>query len=204
MKTTKPLSTISYNSFNWLTGTLDRLLENGIIRFYALIGHKPEEDENKAHYHVYVEPAKQVDDNWLQGQFVEPVAGEKPLKSLPFNKSKFVDWYWYGLHDVAYLASKQQARKYHYSKDDYITSDVDYLDELVRQNPNPRGEMLRAVEMMQKGMDNMSVALALNTPLKSLRFTLDAIANLRGYMGIDNVERYGKLGHENDDDGKDF
>lgn len=137
MKTTKPLSTISYNSFNWLMGTLDRLLENGIIRFYAVIGHKPEEDENKAHYHVYVEPAKQLDDNWLQSQFVEPVAGDKPLKSLPFNKSKFVDWYWYGLHDVAYLASKQQARKYHYSKDDYIVSDVDYFDELVRQNPNP-------------------------------------------------------------------
>lgn len=83
MKTTKPLSTISYNSFNWLMGTLDRLLENGIIRFYAVIGHKPEEDENKAHYHVYVEPAKQLDDNWLQSQFVEPVAGDKPLKSLP-------------------------------------------------------------------------------------------------------------------------
>lgn len=58
--------------------------------------------------------------------------------------------------------------------------------------------------MMQKGMDNMSIALAMNTPLKSLRFTLDAIAELRGYMAIDNVERNGKIGHENDDDGKDF
>lgn len=204
MKTTKPLSTISYNSFNWLTGTLDRLIENGIIRFYALICHKPEEDENKAHYHVYVEPAKQVDDNWLQGQFVEPVAGDKPLKSLPFNKSKFVDWYWYGLHDSAYLASKQQARKYHYSKDDFITSDVDYFDELVRQNPNPRGEMLRALDLMQKGADDYTIALMMNTPLKSLKFTMDALANMRGYMGLDNVERNGKLGHENADDGKDF
>lgn len=55
----------------------------------------------------------------------------KPIKPLPFNCSKFDDWYLYCTHNIAYLASKGQSRKYHYAKDEFLTSDEDYLNEMV-------------------------------------------------------------------------
>ena len=53
----------------------------------------------------------------------------KPLGTLNFRPSKFVDWYLYALHDSAYLETKGQARRYHYTLDDVVTSDHDELVE---------------------------------------------------------------------------
>ena len=38
----------------------------------------------------------------------------------------------YVSHDAAYLASKGQTRKYHYLEEDFISSNSDYLHELIR------------------------------------------------------------------------
>jgi hypothetical protein len=44
-----------------------------------------------------------------------------------FNSSRFDPWYLYALHDKRYLASKGQARRFHYLHEDIVTSDEDEL-----------------------------------------------------------------------------
>lgn len=132
MSTRKPFSSISYNSPNFLSNILDTLLEEGKISFWAYITHEPEEDEEKSHHHVYVEPAKPIEYSTFVKYFIEPVESNMPLRCLPCRPAKTEDWILYNLHDKYYLASKFQSRKYHYKLDDFVTSDIDYLRELFR------------------------------------------------------------------------
>lgn len=139
MRTTKPIATISYNSPEYLRLKLDELLKAKKISFWAFIRHKPEEDEGgkKYHNHVYVEPAKMLQTVDLSEALKEfdPAKPDKYLGCINFRFSKFDDWYLYGLHDRAYLAWKQQSRKFHYSPEEMVTSDPDELNYLV-QNIN--------------------------------------------------------------------
>jgi len=184
VKTTKPLSTISYNTFNFLLGVLDRLVSNDILSFYAFIHHDAEEDENKDHFHVYMEMAKAVDTIWLRKQFNEPDPNnpKDPLGVLPFNKSKFCDWYWYGLHDKSYLLSKGQSRKFHYEATEVITDDTEYLAELVRQNPRPTAELAQVTELLQHGFTPMQIALQMNVKLRNLPFFLHGLEEVKGHV----------------------
>lgn len=131
MRTTKPISTISYNSEAYLELKLNELLKSGHLSFWVFIHHEPEDDEagRKEHCHVYLEPAKmlQTDEIKKMLQEFDPQHPEKPLGCMSFHGSKFDDWYLYGLHDKAYLASKGQTRKFHYKHEDMRTSDVDEL-----------------------------------------------------------------------------
>jgi len=130
LKTSKPISTISFNSDDFLKYKLDELVENHIVEFYAMIKHHPEDDEagKKYHWHVYIEVSKIVQTVFLGDLFNEPVPdNNKPLKCLPFESSNFANWYLYALHDVDYLALKNQSRKYHYTHNDIITNDEDML-----------------------------------------------------------------------------
>lgn len=137
MRTTKPISTISYNTEGYLKLTLDNLVKSKIISFWAYIYHKPEDDEcgKKNHFHVYVEPSKMLQTVDLRAAFKEfdPKHPEKPLGVIDFRQSKnFGDWYLYALHDRAYLASKGQSRRYHYTAEQIMTSDADDLAYLVQ------------------------------------------------------------------------
>ena len=136
MKTTKPISTISFNSENFLVGTLETLRKNHKISFWAYILHKPEDDEGgkKYHFHVYIEPAVSVQTDDIRGCFAEfdPMKPEKPRQCLKFQRSKFDDWYLYILHDEAYLASKGQSRRFHYFDDEIIASDFDDLTFMIK------------------------------------------------------------------------
>lgn len=131
MRTTKPISTISFNSANFLELKLNELLKAGRISFWAFIPHLPEDDEagNKEHHHVYIEPAKmlQTDDIRAELREYDPTHPDKPKGTLTFKSSNFDHWYLYGLHDKKYLASKGQSRKYHYSHSQMISSDADDL-----------------------------------------------------------------------------
>lgn len=197
MKTTKPLSTISYNTKPFLVSVLERLTKNEMISFWVIITHKPEEDENKEHTHVYLEPAKAIDTTWLRKQFNEDDKEHpsSPLGVMPIAKSKFADWYWYGLHDKAYLASKNQSRKYHYSHDDMLTSDVECLAEMVRQNPNPKGELLKVMELVMQGFTSLQIAVQMNVPTRNLRYFMDGVEMLKQHLR-DLTDRNGLLGHE--------
>lgn len=131
MRTTKPISTISFNSEAYLAQKLNELLKAGRVSFWAFIPHKPEDDEagNKPHHHVYIEPSKmlQTDDVREELKEFDPEHPDKPKGCLVFRSSKFGEWYLYALHDRAYLASKGQSRKYHYSHDEMRSSDPDDL-----------------------------------------------------------------------------
>jgi len=130
VRTTKPISTITYNTPAFLRVKLDELVKAKKIAFWAYIQHKPEEDEKKQHIHLYCEPAKMLQTEDFKDFFKEQDKKhpDKPLTCISWQSSKFDDWYMYGIHDERYLASKGQARKYHYERKDVISSDDDDLD----------------------------------------------------------------------------
>lgn len=131
MRTTRPISTISFNTPDFLKLKLNELLKVGRLSFWAFIVHKPEDDEGgrKEHCHVYVEPSKMLQTDDLKAELKEydPEHPDKPRGCISFNSSKFDPWYLYALHDKRYLASKGQSRKFHYEHDEILTSDYDDL-----------------------------------------------------------------------------
>lgn len=134
MKTSKPFSTISYNTDKFLTQTLTALEKRRAISFWCWIEHFPEDENEKMHKHLYIVPNGQIDTDTVKKELEEldktnPLG--KPLGCIMMKPSKFDDWYLYSIHDVAYLASKGQARKYHYRECDMHPSCVDALHELV-------------------------------------------------------------------------
>lgn len=129
MRTSKPISTISFNSVSFLTLKLKELKEAGRLSFWCFVQHLPEDDEGgkKEHCHVYIEPSKMLQTDDLKKELLEPDPSnpDKPLGCLSFYSSKFGPWYLYGLHDNRYLSSIGQSRRYYYSYDDFVSSDPD-------------------------------------------------------------------------------
>ena len=154
MRTTKPISTISFNSPQFLELKLNELYKTGILSFWAYIVHQPEDDEGgkKSHCHVFCEPSKIVQTDDLRNAFKEfdPENPEKPKSCIAFVSSKFSPWYLYALHDSRYLASKGQSRQYHYLYEDVVSSDFDDLLFRVRSidmlSLSPYADMLDAME----------------------------------------------------------
>lgn len=135
MNTSKSISTIHYVEKERLKIKLDDLVMKNKITFFAFIEHLKEEDETKNHIHLFIVPNGKINTDQLREEleFLDKDNPTKPIRSLPFTTSKFSDWYLYSLHDKAYLMSKQQARKYHYDKEEFFVSDEDYLNELIHQ-----------------------------------------------------------------------
>lgn len=134
MKTSTPFSTISYNSADFLQVKLDDLVSRRVLAFYAFVYHYREEDERKDHIHLICFPNGQYQTDSLATYLQEPDPSNplgKPLGIMPCKSSKWADWYLYCSHDVAYLATKMQTRKYHYVEADFRTSEPDYLHELI-------------------------------------------------------------------------
>lgn len=136
MKTTKPISTISFNTEAYLRLKLEELRKAKRISFWAYIKHIGEDDEagKKDHFHVYAIPSKMILTDDVREHFVEPDPDkpDKPKGTLLWVSSKWEDWYLYGLHDAEYLESKQLVKKYHYSALEMRSSDDDELLLLVR------------------------------------------------------------------------
>lgn len=105
--TKSPMSTISYNSEEWLVANLEKLVKLHYICFYMYIFHLGENGD-KDHFHIYVQPNKSLDFMDINEQFfTQYVPGQKkPLKCRPWRPSKEEDWILYDLHDPEYLASK--------------------------------------------------------------------------------------------------
>lgn len=138
MKTTKPIATISYNSPEYLIIKLKELTKAQKIAFWAFIYHRGESNDEvknaKDHIHLYIEPACSIQTESIREYCKEPDPQKIgfTLDMMPFHSTKFGDWYLYILHDPEYLDSKGIARLYHYSMEDIITPDEDYLYMLVR------------------------------------------------------------------------
>lgn len=133
MRTTKPISTISYNSINFLQMQLVQLKKAHIIEFACFIPHEPDTDQTKKHIHLYIEPAKLLQTMELQEQFNEARVSpnDKPLSCINFRPSNWVDWYLYGLHDKRYLAYKGQSRNVHYTKEQFWSTDTETFEDKI-------------------------------------------------------------------------
>lgn len=132
MLTSKPISTISYNSAEYLASVLNRLEKSHIITKWYFIHHKGETDINgekeKDHKHVYLCPNRRVDTEELRDLFKEIDANNpKPLGVLPFESSKIDDWLLYAIHDIKYLDSKGMTREYAYPISDIVACDDEQL-----------------------------------------------------------------------------
>lgn len=168
MNTSKPISTISFNSDSFLFSKCNELTNNNIISFFAYIKHYGEptksKDILKDHFHLYIEPNKRIDTMSLQKEFEEIFSGyELPLKCLPFNSSKFDDWYFYVLHDPIYLARKGMTRNYFYNRTDILTSDKDYLTDKINSiNLHEFNSYIDIAEYQNKGYSFSQYLIAKN------------------------------------------
>ena len=131
MQTTKLISSISYNTPEFLKGKLCDLVRQGILDYAHWVFHKPEDDETKTHAHIVVKPNRRLDTSALRNLCIGPVIGEdKPRGVLPFRFSqRMSDWVLYSAHDPIYLLRKNETRRYHYEQSDFHSTDLDLLDE---------------------------------------------------------------------------
>lgn len=204
MKTTKPISTISFNSTEFLKQKCEELYKAGILEFYALIPHKGETDETgpeavqkKDHSHLYAIPAYNMQTEDLRKEFNEPDPEnpKNPKGVLPFHRSNdFGDWCLYGLHDEAYLLEKDLKKEYHYKYEDIVTSDKDELYRLYSsidmRKLMPYNEMIKAV------FEGVTFSEFVNTkrmPIKQIAYwskAWDLISyDMANKYGISNASR---------------
>ena len=88
MHTSKSISTISYNTKEFLIRKLNELIDTNFISNWFFIEHQPEEDESKKHIHLWVKPNRLLDTVDFQKFFIQLVPGEeKPRKCIDFVKS---------------------------------------------------------------------------------------------------------------------
>lgn len=132
MRTSKPISTISYNSQEYLVMKLDELMRSHKISDYMFIHHFAEEDESKNHIHLWIKPNTLLDTMDLQNHFIEldPKHPSKPLKCIDFRVSNVDDWILYSQHYKPYLASKGESREFSYTRDDFVYPDDDTFEYL--------------------------------------------------------------------------
>ena len=155
MKTSKPFSTISYNSKDFLISKLDELVQKRHISFYAFVEHYPEDDEKKKHKHLIIIPNGQVQTDQITDllQEMDITNPLKPLGVMPWRSSKWGDWYLYTCHDSAYLMSKGQTRKHHYQEQDFTSSNYDYMHELI--TTIDRTKYVKSQEFYQKAVQGI-------------------------------------------------
>ena len=135
MATSQPISTISYNSLDFLKNKLDTWYRHHMIQCYMFICHKGE-DGDKDHIHVRIEPNKRLDPMDLSDMLKEPDPhNTKPLGCRPWRSSKEEDWFLYAIHDKEYLKVKygnsNKDGKIEYDISDIICSegyDVEYSE----------------------------------------------------------------------------
>lgn len=202
MKTRLPISTISYNSPAFLALKLRELQAAKIISEWHFIEHEPEDDEGgkRKHIHLWLEPSKTVQTDDLIAEMLEPDPDkpDKPRKCLPFRISKnFGDWYLYGIHDRAYLASKAESRRYHYTVDDVVTSDEDQLNCRVHEiDMLDKGGWAKMEAYYREGLTFAEVFKRGAVPIQQFSQFRQAYE----YMVAERTNRNGRPGHEPESD----
>ena len=198
MRTAKPFSTISYNTKEFLAEKLNELILKREIEFWAYMEHLPEDDETKKHKHLYIIPAKQYDTFVFVEQLQEPDKSNlcnKPLGCINCKSSKFDDWYLYALHDIAYLASKGQTRKYHYKHEEFVVSDSDFFNEqrhcIDYSKLNRMSTLISAVDTGKSFYELVNSGLI---PVQLIN-QYEKVFNILSFMK-NQTERNGKDGHE--------
>lgn len=117
MKTFKDISTITYCSSDYLISQLNGLYNQGDIEFWAFIPHHAESVDLKDHTHLFITPSCKLETKDLQFRENELVG------TMPYEKSNFGHWFFYSVHNDLYLKSHKLEKKYHYSPNDFVSSD---------------------------------------------------------------------------------
>lgn len=202
MRTVKPISTISYNTDEFLIHNLNQLIRERVIVFWAFINHFPEEDERKGHKHVWLLPSGLVDTFSLQDRLQEPDImnpDKPPLGCMEFQSSKFVHWYLYVLHDRDYLASIRQSRKYHYERREVLVSDEDTFSRFIHQSDFSR------IKAFSEFRDDVLNGCSFRDLVKNGFVPVQQIFQYRGVYNVllhndiyydDRTNRNGRRGHE--------
>ena len=127
--TKSPISTISYNTEEFLKSRLEEWYECHWIQAYMYIKHKGE-DGDKDHIHLRIIPNMRLDpmDLSLELREYEP-GNDKPLGVRPWQNSKEEDWILYAVHDKDYLRIKygkkeDKREKLPYKWEDIVVSDM--------------------------------------------------------------------------------
>lgn len=155
MRTSKSISTISYNTSKYLELVLNRLLDNDVISFWCYIQHFAESNETKDHIHLFLEPSNRLDTAILRKEFDEidiDNSENKPLSVMPFNSSHFKDWYLYSMHDIDYLRSKGMNREFYYFRENFISSDYNYFLEKINTIDYNYGLTGKIIEAVNNGV----------------------------------------------------
>jgi len=197
MRTSKPISTISYNTQEFLIAKCDELIRNHKISDYMFINHFAEADEKKNHIHLWLKPNTLLDTMDLQNYFKEldPNNPTKPLKCLDFRSSEVDDWVLYNEHYEPYLASKGESREFHYTKDDFIYYDEDNFDDLYNHAHKgsewaKRNQILTA---LNDGMVKPTDLILNGTIPLNMASQLNAFKYMQQHYGLD---RGGRPNHE--------
>lgn len=131
MKTSKPFSTVSYNTDAFLEEKLNSLIASFKIEYWCYVRHMGELADDgtreKNHKHVFIIPNGRIDTMALSQMMLEPDTSnlKKPLKCMDFRSSKESEWFLYNSHDPDYLRTKFLVREFTYSLNDFISSDDD-------------------------------------------------------------------------------
>lgn len=201
MITRSNISTISYNTDDFLILKLNDMIKNHCIEFWAFINHIPEEDEKKSHKHLFIIPSGTVD-TFALSDILEEIDFTNPamplLGTIFWKHSKFVDWYLYALHDIDYLASKGESRKYHYDKSEFIVSESDYFNELIHScdfSQYTKHKKLR--EAVQSDVSFRDLFANGFIPVQQIgQYSLAYNLLKYGDMYYDKTDRNGRSGHE--------
>lgn len=172
MRTSKPISTISYNSEQFLKSKIDYWKGLGLIEYAMWIRHEAEADEKKAHYHVFMRPAKLIQTMDFENDSceIDPLNPDKPFKMIGFRVSKENDWLLYSIHDPLYLAEKGLQREFCYSFDDIITTCHDTLNDIISHlNDDRKGRLeYRLMDCIKREMTWQQIVSSGIIPLRQL------------------------------------
>lgn len=158
MATSRPISTISYNTLPFLRQKLEELVTAHKIQAYMYIFHKGE-DGDKDHVHLRVIPNTRLDPMVLSEFFKEPdlkFPQNKPLGVRPWRPSQEEDWLLYAVHDKDYMKLKYSDdphEKIEYKDSDIVVSDMFDLDiAMVRARASLAHHATNLLASMQQGV----------------------------------------------------
>lgn len=152
--TQKPISTISYNTENFLDRKLEELHDAHIIDYALYIKHIGENDvddftgevkRDKDHWHIYMHTSKRIDLTSIKKEFEEidiENFNSKPLGCMNFQVSKLGHWLCYAVHKVEYLLIhkiEESKKQYTYNLKDIKTIGLidGELESLWKQHARP-------------------------------------------------------------------
>lgn len=133
--TGKSISTICYNTVEFLQNKLDALVKAKVIERYTYIVHDKDSDPDtgevkKTHIHLWIKPGKRLDTLVFRDEFneVDP-NNDKPLRCKNFFASDESNFLRYVLHDPLYLElkDKHDDGRVEYAYENLVTNEPEEL-----------------------------------------------------------------------------